>query len=43
MSKIEAMENPDLLEVIFRFLDPASVKAASLVSRLIVYIRSETV
>ena len=35
MSKIEAMENPDLLEVIFRYLDPASVKAAGLVSRLI--------
>ena len=27
--------NPDLLELIFRYLDPASVKAASQVSRLI--------
>ena len=25
--------NPDLLELIFRYLDPASVKAASQVSR----------
>ena len=29
----EMTENPDLLELIFRYLDPASVKAASQVSR----------
>ena len=34
------MDKPDLLEMIFRYLDPASVKAASLVSRLIVDIRA---
>ena len=31
----EMIKNPDLLELIFRYLDPASVKAASLVSRYI--------
>ena len=34
------MDNPDLLEMIFRYMDPASVKAASLVSRLIVDFRA---
>ena len=29
----EMIKNPDLLELIFRYLDPASVKAASKVSR----------
>ena len=29
----ERINQPDLLEIIFRYLDPASVKAASLVSR----------
>ena len=29
----EMIKNPDLLELIFRYLDPASVKAASHVSR----------
>ena len=29
----EMIKNPDVLEMIFRYLDPASVKAASLVSR----------
>ena len=29
----EMIKNPDLLELIFRYLDPASVKAASQVSR----------
>ena len=29
----EMIKDPDLLELIFRYLDPASVKAASLVSR----------
>ena len=29
----EMIKNPDLLEMIFSYLDPASVKAASLVSR----------
>ena len=33
MSEIIITENPDLLEPIFRYLDPASVKAASQVSR----------
>ena len=31
----EVMDNPDVLEQIFCYLDPASVKTASLVSRLI--------
>ena len=29
----EMMNHPDLLETIFRYLNPGSVKAASLVSR----------
>ena len=29
----EMIKNPDLLELIFRYLDPASVRAASQVSR----------
>ena len=29
----EMIKNPELLELIFRYLDPASVKAASQVSR----------
>ena len=29
----EMIQNPDLLELIFGYLDPASVKAASQVSR----------
>ena len=29
----EKLKNPDLLEPIFRYLDPASIKSASQVSR----------
>ena len=29
----EMIKNPDLLELIFRYLDPANVKSASQVSR----------
>ena len=33
VTMFEMIQNPDLLENIFSYLDPASVKVASLVSR----------
>ena len=33
LTMFEMIKNPDLLELIFRYLDPASVKAVSQVSR----------